>query len=312
MKIRFDNFLLCVLWLLAMTLGTSFWFGTIYGFDIFSSAHWEYISYLQASQTPIKTSFYISVAIVIFMTIFGMYLILRPHMRKIRLPIVKTAPTSIKAPVQTTSPQTRDNTQDNDASTLDVLPGQMQPATTSPAPQRPTTPAGLSRPPRLVLPTLNGGYIHTPASPTLTGPTPTQNSDTDTLREIFTSAGYVVKPAPRVNGTQLALTAIGTGETLWLGATGIATTEMRKIMDKFYQIFSDTLDDASIGINGFVISAPDAPTAQFQDVLMFANMDELRQYMTNMQNPALPADDDGLFNAYSEYIDAVLNHIGKI
>ena len=87
---------------------------------------------------------------------------------------------------------------------------------------------------------------------------------------------------------------------------------MRKIMDKFYQIFSDTLDDASIGINGFVISAPDAPTAQFQDVLMFANMDELRQYMTTMQNPALPADDDGLFNAYSEYIDAVLNHIGKI
>ena len=174
MKIRFDNFLLCILWLLAMTLGTSFWFGTIYGFDIFSSAHWEYISYLQASQTPIKTSFYISVAIVIFMTIFGMYLILRPHMRKIRLPIVKTAPPPTKTPVQSASPQTRDNTQNNDASTLDVLPGQMQPATTSPAPQRPTTPAGLSRPPRLVLPTLNGGYIHAPASPTLTGPTPTQ------------------------------------------------------------------------------------------------------------------------------------------
>ena len=44
---------------------------------------------------------------------------------------------------------------------------------------------------------------------------------------------------------------------------------------------------------------------------MFANTNELREYMRQNPNPPLDPDDDGMFDAYSQYIDAVINHIGK-
>ena len=66
----------------------------------------------------------------------------------------------------------------------------------------------------------------------------------------------------------------------------------------------------AILINGFVISAPDAATSEFQDILMFNTIAQLREYMSQHPNPPLPNDDNGLFDAYSQYIDAVINHIG--
>lgn len=97
-----------------------------------------------------------------------------------------------------------------------------------------------------------------------------------------------------------------------MGGVGIKTTDMRAAIDKLAQIFTDTLDETYININGFVIAAPDAATSEFQDILMFNTINELRDYITRMPNPPLPDDDDGIFDAYSEYIDAVINHIGKI
>lgn len=129
---------------------------------------------------------------------------------------------------------------------------------------------------------------------------------------IFESAGYVIKPNPRINGIPISLVAIGTNENLWIGGVGIKTTDIRAAMDRFYQIFNDTLDEADININGFVIAAPDAAVSEFQDVLMFNTVSDLREYMRRYPNPPLPDDDDGMFDAYSQYIDAVINHIGKI
>ena len=315
MRIRYDNILLGILWLLAMTLGASFWFNTAYSFDIFSSSHWQYLSYMQASRMPVRVGFYISMVIIIFATIFGLYLIARPKLRKIRLPIMKTGRTTTQPGVNsdTKIQQSAPDTTRSDASTLDILPAENQPPQTS---VRPQSPYASTRPPRLVLPTTNSGALYPAprqAGPNIqpqTTPTP-QPQDWPELREIFASAGYVVKPAPRINGIQIALLAIGANETLWIGGVGIKTTDMRTAIDRLQQIFSDTLDETYIDVTGFVIAAPDAATSEFTDILMFNSMSELREYMRDKSNPVL-TDDDGMFDAYSDYIDAVISHIGKI
>ena len=89
--------------------------------------------------------------------------------------------------------------------------------------------------------------------------------------------------------------------------------QVREIIEKFEQIFSDTLDETEININGFTISAPDESTSEFEDILMFKTIEDLQAYMQDKQNP-LPEDDEEreMFDAYSQYIDAVITHIGLI
>ena len=307
MRIRFDNILLSFLWLLVVTLGTCFWFNIAFGFDIFSSTHWGYVASMQASQNPIKPAFYISVAAVIFITIFGLYLIVRPRRRRIKLPVAQTA----------TTPQNIAFQQNNAASTIDILPAEMQPATMKPTPVN-TAPSATARPPRLNIPIPSHPVMPPSPTPTQTAPQPSPtpqsapSSDWPELREIFTNAGYIIKPTPRVNGIQTALVAIGTDEVMWIGCVGVATTAVRAIIDKFNQIFTDTLDETEIDIHGFAIAAPDAATSEFTDILMFDTPSALREYINENPNPPLPDDDDGMFDAFSEYIDAVINHIGKI
>lgn len=316
MKVRLDNILLCILWLLAVTLATSFWFNTAFGFNIFSGEHWEYISSLQASHAPIKTGFYISMAIAVFITIFGFYIIIRPKFRKIRLPVVHNQKQKNEGQNSaTTAP-------DKDASTINILPAENQPAQTS-TENRPYSPSASARPPRLVLPTLNAMQYNAPqtenplrapvaASQPTYEPQKQSNNSWPEIRQIFTDAGYTIKPNVKINGNQTSLIAIGTNETIWLGCVGIKTTDIREMIDKIQQVFLNTLDETEITINGFAIAAPDAATSEFEDILMFNSISELKEYMSVHPNPPVPDDDDGMFEAYSQYIDAVITHIGKI
>lgn len=299
MKYRIDNMLLGLLWLLVVTLGACFWFNTMFGFNLFVGAHWQYLAYLQAAQTPVKPSFYISLVFISAIMICGLYVIMRPRFRKIRLPIMRITARKKGAPVP-------------DAPAAQPAPALAQmPATHTPA-----------RPPRLNAATLGGmptmaGNSATQqpnAARTATPPAPTGPSDIEIaqITEIFKSAGYTTKNPPRINGNRMSLLAIGTNETLWLGAHGIATTDMRRAIDKLNDVFSDTLDDIYINVSGFVIGAPDAATAEFDDILMFNDVDGLREYITAHPNAPLPDDDNGNFDAYSEYIDTVINYIGKI
>jgi len=304
MRNRIDTILLGVLWLLASTLGASFWLNTRFGFNIFSAQHWQYLAYLQATHRPVQTLFYVSIAVSVFVIIFGLYLLVRPRLRRIRLPLRKSAPKNISrapvAPARSANP---------DASTVDIVPGHTQ---TAPATPQQTGPAP-ARPPRLNLPTMNSYH---PAPANNTTPTiPSQQSPahiSDELRDIFESAGYVVKPNPRIGNVRTDLFAIGTNENLWIGAVGVPTTDMRRAIDRLAQIFSDTLDDITININGFVIAAPDAATSEFQDILMFDSAAAVGQYISAHPNPPVPDDDAGNFDAYSAYISTVIDYIGKI
>ena len=311
MNIKLDKILLCILWLLAVTLGTSFVFNTIFGFNIFSAAHWQYLSYLQASKEPVSNVFYILLVILIFITIFGLYVLFVPRLRTIKFPKIFKRN---KQNQQTNVPNNQ-----TDSSTLDILPAEEQGVqVTRPQNINVTT----MRPPRLHLsiPTSTNTLKESSSTPypqrqqntAQTPATATKNADYSEINDIFTQFGYTVKQAPRINGIQTALLAIGNEETLWLGTVGIKTTELRSMIDKISQIFSDTLDDIYINVNGFIINAVDASTSESEDILMFNSISDLQEYLQTVPNPPLNEDEKENFEAYSEYIDTVLKYIGNL
>ncbi len=306
MKNKLDNFLLGILWLSAATLGTCFWFNTRFGFNIFSVAHWKHLAYMQATQNPVSPTFYISTIVAVVITILGLYMLIRPHFRKIRLPI-RDVSNNISVPQQQPNNTAQPTQQTVPQSTVATIP-------TTPAP---TTIPEMARPPRLniaITPTLAG----TPPQsiPTNTNqPTPTQTStqtDWPQLREIFINTGYTIKTAPRIGATQIALLAIGTDETLWIGAVGITKSALQNAISTMNQVFSDTLDDIYINVHGFIIAAPDATTPSESDILTFDSINALQTYMSAHPNPPLPADDSGNFDAFSAYISTVIDYLGKI
>lgn len=313
MRNRLDNILLGTLWLLAATLGTSFWLNTKFGFNIFSAPHWQYLAYLQASKTPVAASFYISLGVAIFITIFGLYFLIQPKFRKIVLPIIKVKKVNEKPQPRVDSKPEPTNHQ-SDASEIITMPKPEQ----QPAQQIQPTPVAAPqnnplRPPHLNLPTTNS---YSAAPITQSAPTTNTSSgndaDNNAIREIFSQNGYIVKNNPYINRWRPNLLAIGTNEVLWIGAVGATTTQVRAAIDKLNQIFSDTLDDVYISINGFSINAPDAQTTEFQDILLFNTINDLDTYMKQHPNSQPTAEEQENFDAYSEYIDTVIGYIGNL
>ena len=290
MRDKLDNFLLAVLWLLASTLGVCFWFNIRFGFNIFSSAHWHHLAYMQASQNPVTPAFYISMVISVIVVIFGLYLLIRPRFRKFKLPIREVNKPTQHTQAQPVAPS--------------PTPAQTPMVEPTPAPRNEPV---LARPPRLNI-AITPQLHNTPA--------PQQPAQTPSLvpqmREIFETAGYTVKNNPRIGTVNTELFAIGTNETLWIGATGVSTTALQNAIDTVNQIFSDTLDDIIINVDGFIISAPDANAPGAPDILTFDNIDALRQYMNEHKNPPLGEDDNENFEAFSAYISTVIDYLGKI
>lgn len=313
MRNRLDNILLGTLWLLAATLGTSFWLNTKFGFNIFSAPHWQYLAYLQASKTPVAASFYISLGVAVFITIFGLYFLIQPKFRKIVLPIIKVKKVNEKPQPRVDIKPETPSTQ-SDASEIITMPKPEQ----QPVQQIQPTPVAAPqnnplRPPHLNLPTTNSYSAAPITQPTTTTNTSSGNdADNTALREIFSQNGYIVKTNPYINRWRPNLLAIGTNEVLWIGAVGATTTQVRAAIDKLNQIFSDTLDDVYISINGFSINAPDAQTTEFQDILLFNTINDLDAYMTQHPNSQPTAEEQENFDAYSEYIDTVIGYIGNL
>lgn len=290
MRNKLNNFLLALLWLLVSILVMCFWFNIRFGFNIFSSAHWQHLAYMQATQTPVTPVFYISMVISVTVIIFGLYLFIRPTSK--RDIGHKPQPTSVIIPPQATH-------------SIPV---------TSPQPynQAPTTmaqsEANITRPPRLSLATTPQLFTPPPQPSTATPPP----SDWPELREIFETAGYTTKPTFRIDGTSIPLLAIGNDEVLWIGAVGIPTSTLQKAIDVIDQIFSDTLDDLTININGFVLYAPDTSSPGAPNILTFDSPESLRQYMNTHPNPPTAPNDIENFDAFSAYISTVIEYIGKI
>lgn len=310
MRSRLENILLGVLWLLAATLGTCFWFNTIYGFNIFCVQHWQTLAYLQASETPIKPSFYISFGTCVFITIFVLYFLTKPKFRKIIYPIKtahkqNTSVKSVKSENITQQPVIQ-------PTTVQQITKQ-EPATVSQQNSEPKTIPQpiLARPPRLNLPAVNS-YAAAPVPTQPVAKAPETDPEIATIRELFSQNGYSVKKATYINGWRADLIAIGTNETFWIGGIGATTIQIKNAIDKFNQVFSDTLEDVFIEVNGFSVNAPDASAPEFDNILLFNTIDDLSEFLENNQSPVPNQEEAENFEAYSEYIDAVIGNIGNL
>lgn len=328
MKDKFENILLGLLWLLVATLGTTFWFNTKFGFNIFSGAHWKYLATHQATHQSINAAFYPSMVLAVFITLFVLYLLVHPRFRKIKLPVfhkVKTASTQQTKP--THSPETP--TLPESKSALDIV------TTPQPEPAPQPMPFNMARPPRLAINPMSS-YGPTPSAPQTTAqPTATQQpvvtqpaaatpapapqpaaipqaSENPDLIKIFSDMGYEIKKSPRINGTQMSLLAIGQNEVLWLGGVGISTLEMNRATEQIAAVFADTLDGIQIDIRPFTVYAPDTATPTNPDILTFDSFGALRDYVSEHPNPPLTDEDAENFAAYSEYISTVIEYLGKM
>jgi len=292
MKNKINNILVGLLWLLAVTLGASFWFNIKYGFNLFVGQHWQYLAYMQASGQPVKTSFYISIILFIAIMAFGLYILIQPRMRKIVLPVFDNKQSHEKQPVQ------------QETVIVNKEPAQDVPQSSA------TTKPVLVRPPRLNVSPIT--HVSTQKKPTVIQPITNSLSDHDytDIHNIFKDAGYVVKGSPKIKNVQTSVIAIGTDEVLWIGATGVTTSDMKKTIDTLNNVFLDTLEDIEIHINAFIIGSPDNDES---NILKFANIDELRKYINEHKNtPPADEDDMGNFDAYSAYIGTVIDYIRKI
>ena len=138
--------------------------------------------------------------------------------------------------------------------------------------------------------------------------TPTR--DYPEIRHIFEATGYTVKSASSIYGFAPALFAIGADEVLWLGGVDVTTRDVHNAMDALQKLFTETLDDIKITINGFAINASDADAPEFQDILVFPDADALREYMNAHKNDMSNKNIE-TFAAYSKYIDTVIKYASK-
>ena len=341
MKNKFDNILFAILWILVSILGMTFWFNSRFGFNLFYGAHWHHLAYMQASRSPIKPTFYISLVVGVFIMIYGLYLIIRPRLRKIKLPIRDTnpqpqapiPPVAPAAPVTPATPVSENIAQPEPAQAAPatiIAPERAAPTQQATKPDLSMAPQMsnvLTRPPRLnvapsTTPIFQPPSQQTPQQPTEQSaqPAPTAALGTPTaptqqwseIPEIFESAGYVIKPNIRVGNTQSAVLALGTNETIWIGAVGLETSAVQETIDKLDQIFTDILDDIKININGFVVSPRDAAAPLAPDIQIFDTISDLREFISAHPNQELTPDNQDNFEAFSTFISTVIDYLGKM
>ena len=303
MKRQIDSILLGALWLIAWALGTSFWFNTQFGFNIFSASHWNYLAALQSSGTSVRTLFYVSLILAAVIAVGGMYLLIAPRRRRIRI---------MRTPQNTATADTPKN--EPDASTIDLPVAEPEPTQPANAPQPADTRPQMARPPRLNL----GGMVTTPVPASAPAPATMPMADTQPapkpsdfadIKKIFTDAGYVVKDAPRIAGLRPALFAIGGNETLWMGAVDTPAERMAAAVDRLNGVFTDTLDDIKINIHAFVIGTGGESN---DNVMKFDSINALGNYVATHPAIEIPPESSDDFDAYSEYIDTVANYLNKV
>lgn len=298
MNKRIDRFLLGLLWLLAMTLGANFWFNTRFGFNLLSSAHWQYLGQMQASGAKIDTLFYISLITAVFFMIFGLYFIIRPKLRKISFG-------QVIVPIK------------NNDSVVQEVPEKI--------PVETKNNTSLVRPPRLSIPVQNH-YVQKHNLQTTNTPLPASNAfetripsidskesdNFDTFKLIFENAGYLVKKPLKIGNINIPLLAIGPDESLWIGGENILSDKIENAVEKLSSIFNETLEDIQINLNAFIINPLDSDFSGGENIKKFDSLDNLRDYMNEHKSRQITDNEKEDFEAYSEYIDTVVGYFNKL
>ena len=296
---KINSMLLGTLWSLAMVLALDFCLNTLYNFNMFSDAHWQYIAEIQASQAQIATGFYISITITIVLWILGLYIIFRPRFRKIKL--------SHPAPETHNTP----NNEIKNESPAPVLPPVITEQKNEVPPQ--STAPRFVRPPHLHI---QSAAFTTPKQniqkKEQKKSEPQKSLYTHEIREIFENANYrVITPKP-IKKTPISLIALGENETLWIGAVNISHEQMADVMLELKSVFDETLQDIEIDINAFIINPSDNDAVDA--ILDFDSLKSLSDVIS--ENPNTPESDDNendgnSMDAFAGYIETVLTYLGN-
>lgn len=294
MRNKLEDILLSVLLGLTVLLGLSFWLNTIFNFNIFCNEHWNELSKLQASHTPISTGFYISFAIAIFVFMIGLYLIYRQEIRRIK--IQKMKPEKESVTVQQTTSIPSKTLEENEEIKI-----------TEPA-------ISVARPPRLNLPK-NMAQIaekqHTSHTEITKKESPETNPYNSIIADSFSAVGYVVKPNPKISGFTPNLFAIGNNEIVWVGGVDCEPDKMISALQKLDSVFKETLDDIPIHINGFILDTMNKYGTN-ESLLIFKSIDELKEFINKHPADAIDESDKESFSSYSEYIDTIIQYIKNL
>jgi hypothetical protein len=208
---RRERFLIAVLWLSTWSLLALWFFNAVYSFNLFTAAHWQYLSELQLSG-GVEQSFYISTGAFITGALAGLYVLIVPWHRKVKMR----------------------------SSALGFYPSHAEPETKES--EKPI----LSRPPKL---NLDGGFMRRPASlspavspsvsatpsavPARVTPAPRRDASSPArglegwppkspgavkeINRIFGQVGFFVKNPPKIGDVRLDFWAIAPEETLAVG-----------------------------------------------------------------------------------------------
>lgn len=285
MNKNFEKIFLGLLWLMMVSLAITFWMSVKYGFNIFSGAHWAYLSSLQANRAQIKPGFYTSLIVALGIALIGLYFLARPHFRKIKF----------------NKPQDNTNNQQNYTATSSLNNGQTRPASPLAGQIKKDAPKQT--------------YSTAQTTPTSSKMPEQSNSNPlhDEISDIFDSAGYIMKPCKKIAKMNSPVVALAYNETLWIGASNISPNVMMDAIGNIMAIFDETLGDSAndMTIRGCIIAPSDTDNPNPEVITLFENIDKFKEFMENNKNTLPPEHDAELFEAISTYISTVVSHIGK-
>ena len=318
MKRFFEKFLLGILWLLSITLVTTLWMNTNYGFDMLSAAHWEYLGTLQANRSEIKPDFYISLIAALFIALIGLYLIMRPRKQRIKSAPQTPAKTNIiivpQQPTVQPAPKPEPQKQEKTETKVEK---REQPFTPRPAPaisltNRPISPMGL-RPP-IQRPTTTVPTPPLQPTPKINATAPAvQNTNSPEVQSTLESSEYIIKKCDRIGKLQNPTVAIGYDQSVWIIATKASPNTMVDAIQTLVTIFDDTLGETAndIKLRGFIIEPTEPVQRNDNLVIAFDNTGDFVKYVNEHKNIKPDDYDAELFDAFSTYIGTVTGYIGK-
>ncbi len=305
MKKYLESFLSVILLGTSVLLGLAFWLNIKFSFNLFSAQHWNELAKLQAAHIPVNNVFYISVGLAVFLFIFGSYIIFRPNFRKIFKKQTKNTKNAPEQTVTHTAPI-------NETKKIDTPAPVSKPA------------VSISQPPKLHLPQNMAAiaaakYQNTDAQQPVSAPKqqPAPSSANrvtiydEQIAEIFTNNAYLVKTNPTISGFTPNLFAIGNNEVAWIGATDCDINVLQHAIDKLKSVFKETLPDIPITLYAFMLDTKHTYNST-DSIFVFHTIDELAEFISQSQGAEIPESDQENFDAYSDYIDTIIQYIKNV
>ncbi|MDR1027628.1 MAG: hypothetical protein LBL46_04395 [Rickettsiales bacterium] len=269
---KFERFLVSVLWLSAMAILALWFFNMRFGFNILAHAHWEYLEELQLADQVAK-DFYIAIAATGAIAIIGLYILIVPWHRRIKM--------------------------QRAAAVADVFNASEQAEAAAKMPD-------MSRPPRL---NMNNMFIPTareaieiPKAAPMQMQAPAQAQpqfQSSEIEDIIVNAGFQLKKPFRAAGVRIDFVGIGADEKMIIG-TNDARADLSRAVEKIKGLFDEVLDD-DLKINLVAFSTRD-----------FADLGAAAAFVNANRARPQTDDDAEDFAAFSNFTDTVAGYFGNV